>query len=278
MGYVKAWLDRWLQDSNVRWSHEYAEPGYSAEVGILFGNWNEERKVKPGWRDNPCVFPEGPDGAKGDHCTTHDSPRSSWYPCYACEASIYVDKTMARIAEVAEHVGYDVEWADEWANCDGCSRAVRTSPSSYSWEAHFRIVNECELLCMDCLLEDPEEYLTSLEGNHRTYAPSDLDLSSFGYRQFTGEEGRSWPFETGWHPGQDDDPKKVLEDLESAGASRIIFQLAENSQFYVRWKVYIHEEDPFWDRCKTCGNMPLAIPEEGISCLTCHQNALRADA
>ena len=54
------------------------------------------------------------------------------------------------IDTILESYGYAVEWSDEWATCQECGGAVRTSPDSWGWHPSFKIFNDCELVCVDC--------------------------------------------------------------------------------------------------------------------------------
>src|SRR5271165_4945260 len=65
---------------------------------------------------------------------------------------------------ILERYGYNVEWSDEWSFCDDCAKAVRSTPDSYSWlESGYYNEKDGSYLCQDCVLNDPESYLESLE-------------------------------------------------------------------------------------------------------------------
>ena len=84
----------------VDYAFEYAEPGYSAgEKGILFADWNS----KGCWDKDKNEYVE-------------------------------VDTFMPRLAKVAEHAGYEIEWSDEWGNCSDCQKAFRVNADSYLWK------------------------------------------------------------------------------------------------------------------------------------------------
>ena len=51
----------------------------------------------------------------------------------------------------------ELVWSDEWAACCECGRAVRTSPDSYQWTPSFTLHNDCEILCLDCQADLPQE-------------------------------------------------------------------------------------------------------------------------
>lgn len=137
------------------------------------------------------------------------------------------------VDRLLEQYGYAIEWEDEWSTCQECGRAVRTQPDSYGWQPSYAIFNECELLCVDCLKVDAESYLESLEDNPRTALNLPcIDPAKFGYRMLQGE------FESGFHPGQTDDPKKIYAELAKSGHKRILFRIDSVGQFDMRFSVW----------------------------------------
>jgi len=133
---------------------------------------------------------------------------------------------------ILEKAGYECEWQDEWSTCAECNKAVRTSPDSYSWTSHYRILNECELVCLDCL--DAADYLKRIEDDPKSCCPpgKKFDPILHGYTQHNGK------FETGFHPHQTDDPKAILKLLHAEGKRHVVFQLADKGQFDVTWKAF----------------------------------------
>lgn len=131
---------------------------------------------------------------------------------------------------ILERAGYEAEWSDEWCTCGDCGKAVRTSPDSYGWTSSYRIMNECEVICLNCL--DPVEYLESIEDNPNSSCPPDWNPADHGYVKHNGD------FETGFHPGQNDDPKKILKALHAEGKTGIVFRIASIGQFDVTWEAY----------------------------------------
>lgn len=127
-----------------------------------------------------------------------------------------------------------VEWSDEWANCCDCNRAVRTSGDSYSWLPFYRTQIECGIVCLDCLAKDVPGYLETLEDDVTTAAPDDARFNP-------GEHGYTLhdeTYETGFHPGQDANPAKILKALHAMGKTGVVFRLAGKEQFDVTWKAY----------------------------------------
>lgn len=176
----------------------YAEPGYSSpERGIVFGNWNPK-----------CGFSVPKAQQERD--------------------------PISKLARILEKAGFELEWQDEWTTCCDCGKALRTSPDCYQWTSYYRIVNECEIVCLDCL--DPSEYLESIEDNASVACPPDWNPEDYGYVKFNGD------FETGFHPGQTDNPSAVLKRMHAQGLKRVVFKIAEQSQFYTVWQAYYFNE------------------------------------
>jgi hypothetical protein len=183
----------------------YGEPGYDdPEIGIIAtGNWNNDDTY---------------DQEKRERVVTSTLP--------------------SRVAEVLEKLGVEIEWSDEWSSCSDCGKLVRTSADSYCWQPSY-VCGDGELLCHECVEQDPEEHLKSLEDNERACNTIDsIDPADHGYIAFNEDS-----YESGWHPGQTDDPAKIAKELRERGVSRFVFQLDENSQFYSKWSVFVHEDE-----------------------------------
>lgn len=162
--------------------------------------------------------------------------------CHGCNEPGYDDKPVClanwnnipqKVYDALEFMGYSCEWEDEWTMCGQCYKVVRTSPSSYGWTRYWAIIGDCELICGDCLKDDPTDYLEELENNPKHCLTFDLDLEELGYVMIEED------FENGWHPGQDDDPKTILERLlKDNPEGKYIFNLDEQSQFYIGFSIW----------------------------------------
>lgn len=181
---------------NFEFCADYAEPGYSQpESGIVFGNWNPV-----------CGFSVPKETQRRD--------------------------PVSKLARILEKLGFELEWEDEWSTCSDCGKAVRTQPDSYSWTSSFRILNECELICLECLSKDVPSYLESIEDNSRQACPPEFHPEEHGYTKHNGT------FETGFHPGQDADPAKILKALHAEGKRHVVFRIKSKGQFDLDWEAY----------------------------------------
>jgi hypothetical protein len=136
---------------------------------------------------------------------------------------------------ILEHYGYEMEWEDEWSTCGDCGRAIRTSADSYCWQPSYVILNECELICIACLNGHADEYLESLENNPRKAlnVSHGINPADYGYTQ-VGKD-----FENGFHPHQNDNPKKIYDELRKQGHPRILFTVDSVGQFDLTFSAWI---------------------------------------
>ncbi len=134
--------------------------------------------------------------------------------------------------DLCEQAGYALEWSDEWSTCGDCGKAVRTSPDSYGWQASYVLLNECEIVCVNCI--DWSDYLSSIEDDAHKAVRSSCDPSQFGYRLASS----AGEFENGFHPGQNDKPADILKRLHAAGHNRIVFRISGVGQFDVEFEAW----------------------------------------
>ena len=131
--------------------------------------------------------------------------------------------------------GGQLEWSDEWTSCCYCGKAVRTQPDSYSWTPSF-ILGDCEILCSDCL--DPDDHLAGLEGNYnKALTINSIDPANHGYVLL--EAG----FESGFHPGQNANPRTIGKNLIALGITRFLFKIDDTGQFDTTFSVWIHQDE-----------------------------------
>lgn len=193
-----------LDEVELHWKG-YAEPGYTDPKSgcIALGDWNKISKY---------------DEATRSFITLDDAP--------------------SKLCKELEALGVEIEWSDEWAVCDGCKKLVRTEGNSYQWLPSYWL-SSGGTFCIECVKSIPEEYLEYLEGNSQRANTLGLDLSEHGYSQV----GNGDPFEHGLHGGQDASPEKIGLALRKKGIKKFIFEITEQSQFYTRFVVHVHESE-----------------------------------
>jgi hypothetical protein len=150
---------------------------------------------------------------------------------------------LAPLADVIEATdGAELEWSDEWTRCGNCYRAMRTSPDSYMWKMFGAWSdNACEYICGDCLREDMDSALDDgyigNPDNAVTWA-SPADMTAAGWTQYAPSDPMEW--ETGWHPGQDGNPREVLDMIrEDMGEDTgVVFLINGVGQFDAWWTAW----------------------------------------
>jgi hypothetical protein len=184
----------------------YAEPGYYEPTSgiIATGNWN---KISSYNSTNKIV----------EHISN--------LPC--------------RISSLFEKMGIEIEWSSEWEACCDCGKLVRTQPDSYSWTKSYQFLDGEGVRCIECLEEDPEAYLETLEGiSNQANTMHSIDPCKHGYVKVNEDT-----YESGWHPGQHDDPVKVAKELRNRGIDRFLFGIDSVGQFDSKWSVYVHQDE-----------------------------------
>lgn len=186
-------------------SEGYAEPGYSSDTGVIvFGNWNPRR------------FPRDGEPALSDD-----------------------ENIGPMLADELETLGVDLEWHDEWTTCADCYRALRTTGDSYGWTL-FGAFSEDGYVCSDCTMRDVDSYVADYVNDPDraiTWCKS-ADLIAIGFAQWAPDDPQT--FESGWHPGQTDDPRDILASILATDEdAEVVFLIDNVGQFDVRFSAYV---------------------------------------
>lgn len=136
------------------------------------------------------------------------------------------------ITDLLERAGFECEWPDEWTDCQSCNKLVRTQGDSYTWQPYWVWHHGCEVVCLDCV--DWPDYLESIEDDPNKACVRKCNPADHRYTLIS----ESREFENGLHPGQNDDPKKILAKLQEQSKEHIIFRISESSQFYITFEVW----------------------------------------
>jgi len=183
----------------------YSEPGYEAESTILFANWNSEGKWNQETRE------------------------------YETTSNL-----MPLLCELAEKVGFAIEWSDEWSMCDDCQGAFRISGDSYSWTMYGYVTEDGDAVCGNCIIEDPDDYFAAIAGDHRkAITIHGVDPTQHGYARVNDEDNK---FEHGMFGGQDASPEAIAITLKSAGIEDFLFSIDSTGQFDLRFSVFAPED------------------------------------
>lgn len=143
-------------------------------------------------------------------------------------------------SQLEEKLDIKLEWDDEWTSCYDCGKGIRISPTSYSWQPKFIQDNEGFEICADCFENDPEAYLEAYIDNplmalHEWAIPI---IKNLGYYEYPEER-----YETGFHPGQNDNPIQISNQLREKKIYDYVFVVTSTGQFDIDWTVFVREKE-----------------------------------
>lgn len=200
-------MEDWLDDCDTitDYASAYSEPGYTLPEGkmVIFGSW---------W---------------GQSLSRKEDP-----------TYVKANDPVLRLATVLERSGHVLEWHDEWWTCGECGNAIRTTADSYSWTPSYVLLHECEVVCVECIAADPEEYVQHLLNNDSTADTFGTDLEALGFVQIPEDTF----YESGWHPGQTDDPAEIGPRMTPEGHDRV-WQINGVGQFDIRFTMWTRPDD-----------------------------------
>lgn len=193
----------------------YAEPGYGTdETIVVLGDWNDNVR--------------------------HDTESRRMVPK---SGNRLADMKPSRLGNALENIpGVEIEWLDEWAECSECYRAIRTEADSYSWQPSY-LFTEDGYVCHDCAKKDINAYLQDYI-NDSDKAVTWLDsseLSTAGWTQW--EESDPHTYESGWYPGQTDNPADILASIQQETDSDVVFLIDSVGQFDMRFSAYTRDQE-----------------------------------
>jgi hypothetical protein len=146
------------------------------------------------------------------------------------------NKVPKPILDRLEHLGYKLEWSDEWyVEYDNSPvKAWRTSPDSHYWESRVR--------CCDGYMLTPDsaanEWIEDSLNDNQRPLPSWFDQAELESRGFTTDDESK---EVGFHLGQNDEPHKFTPSLREKGLE-FVLQITGRGQFDVAYRIWTRME------------------------------------
>lgn len=213
----------------------YAEPGYRGTVWVL-GNWNTKRRLSPEER------------SAGVKLTNAES-------------------LPARLADALTRrvPGVELEWLDEWIQCDDCHRIFRSQPNSYSWQMYGLITESGDVLCADHLsFDDIAESYINVPTKALTFP---LNLEEEGFSLYGSR------YENGWHPGQNDEPSAILAEALRSWREGI-FKISSSGQFDIEFELWVRGERVY---CQSPACFKELTDEDEIESGICADCAYKAE-
>ena len=131
-----------------------------------------------------------------------------------------------------------LEWSDEWVVDHENDKCYRTQADSYSWTRSF-IWAEDGILTPDDDIETITEYLQNSPGQAMVSTlKSVADLTEAGWEKIPDDDSY---YESGWHPGQTDDPKEIYAEVRKQfpdSTHDVLFYINGVGQFDMRFTCY----------------------------------------
>lgn len=146
-----------------------------------------------------------------------------------------LDNTMSRLVKVLEKMGCDIQWCDEWTNCNECMGLVRIIANGWGWTPSYTILED-SIVCLNCIEADcslAEAALREKEGNFES--ATTIDPEPYGYVLIDS-------FASGFH-GRRDNPEHIGKLMDGAGFERYLFKLEPGGQFESHFTLWLHEDE-----------------------------------
>jgi hypothetical protein len=159
-------------------------------------------------------------------------------------------KLQAMLQRKYEDAQLTTHFEDETAMCGHCYKYVLTQPTHYGWLPNYMWLGDCELICRECALENPEWWLDDsdseyINGTTHAFMPWFVPaLEKNGWTCFQPDTDGCAHYETGWYDGQVDDPVKVAAYLGKELPNHDhAFVITSVGQFDTHWTVYVRRRD-----------------------------------
>lgn len=138
---------------------------------------------------------------------------------------------------------------DEYDTCADCYKIVRTSPDGYGWSPDYIRLESGEIICRECVEKEIEILIDEYTNNSDKAIP-DWAISLIkkeGFVCLDDEDSEACQiFTSGLHPGQNDNPKDVIENFEREGYLEkydFIFCINSTGQFDVNFSLWMREKE-----------------------------------
>lgn len=147
-----------------------------------------------------------------------------------------------KITSKLREMSYDDAFDDQYSLCGDCCKFVSTQPGYYGDLELPIVLESCgELICPDCVRNNPNDYIEEIKNDPRraNHILSDSQLEELGWKKIRED------LESGWYPGQNDDPVKIYNTLRNAQnyTSDLLFSIDRAGQFDLEFSLWLKDED-----------------------------------
>jgi hypothetical protein len=139
---------------------------------------------------------------------------------------------------------FEIDWDDESTSCIGCYQHIHLAPGYYGDLGRHAFIDGEGYICKDCFMEDDdnlEEFISYSDdkATERACLPwMKPMIERAGFILFNDDE-----YESGFHPGQTDDPSKVKKWIyELHGSVPVVFMITGAGQFDINFNAYYKKE------------------------------------
>jgi hypothetical protein len=135
-----------------------------------------------------------------------------------------------------EHHGYAIEWSDEWIISHETGKGYRSSPDGHGWRPSYFITEDCAVIGADEVRNGDEidTYIAHLVDDANRADTFGIDWTKHGFRKLNDEA-----YESGFHPGQTDDPHKLLKAAQAEYPDHeFIFSIDGAGQFDINFSLW----------------------------------------
>jgi len=143
------------------------------------------------------------------------------------------------VGDWLESHGYATEWSDEWIISYETNKAYRSSPDSYGWKQSYVMLDGDFIIGRDEVEsgDQIDAYIDYLLDNPKRADTFDVDWTKYGFIKLNDE------YESGFHPGQTDDPKAILKEArEQYPNGEFIFSIDDVGQFDMNFSLWMRDK------------------------------------
>jgi hypothetical protein len=146
------------------------------------------------------------------------------------------------IGDWLEHHGYATEWSDEWIISYETNKAYRSSPDSYGWKRSYVMFDNGDIIGRDEIEngDQIDEYIAYLLDDPSKADTFDVDWTQYGFIKLNADA-----YESGFHPGQTDNPKVILQAARKQYGPDVefIFSIDDVGQFDVNFSLWMRAKE-----------------------------------
>jgi hypothetical protein len=126
---------------------------------------------------------------------------------------------------------YELEYTDEWLEDEG--KCYRTQPDSWEWTPSWVHTNDHEIITIDTVEDNMEEYLKYLINHHKHTNILKIDLETQGFTLLDKVYCNHWS-------GDNDDPYEILKNSKY---DENIFEVTYIGQWECRFKLWVRNKN-----------------------------------